>query len=319
METTNYSNGSSYHETPRKNSKSLIIGLLAVAFVASLGYAIYSGNHHQTVQQAQQTQITRVVDEKGQLQRTFDDALVRLDSLTGLKNKMEGDLSARQNDISKMKLQIRSILKKNSLTEAEKKKAQELIGDLNQKITNMEQEVARLTQENQNLNQDKVVLTQDKEKLTSDLQTVSTEKVDLEKKVDVASTLNATNIMISSVRDKKNGEEKATNSAKRADKLNISFDVTNRIAASGQTDVYVCITGPDGKMISIPEKGSGTFTSRDEGDKQFTAKVPVDMEAGKVKPVQFTWKQDGGFQKGVYQIEIYQNGFKIGEGAKQLK
>ena len=65
--------------------------------------------------------------------------------------------------------------------------------------------------------------------------------------------------------------------------------------------------------------GSGTFTTRDEGDKTFTSKVPVDFESGKMKNVQFTWKQDEAFQTGTYKIEIYHNGFKIGEQSKELK
>jgi TolA-binding protein len=218
-----------------------------------------------------------------------------------------------------MKVEIRRILKKEQLTEAEKKKAQQLLAELNLKISNMEQEVVRLTQENQNLNQDNTQLTQDKEKLTSDFQTTSAAKEELEKKVDIASTLVATNFMITPVQDKKNGEEKVTTKAKKVDKLKISFDVTNRIAQNGQTDVYVCITGPDGKMISVPAMGSATFNTREDGDKVFTSKVPVEFEAGKVKPVQFSWKQDAGFQTGVYKIEIYHNGFKIGEGLKELK
>ena len=162
-------------------------------------------------------------------------------------------------------------------------------------------------------------MTADKEKLTSDLSTTTTQKEDLEKKVDIASTLNASNISVTPVKDKKNGKEKVTTTAKRVDKLIISFDVNNRIAQTGQTDVYVCITGPDGKPISVPALGSGTFASRDEGDKIFTAKVPVDIEAGKTKSVQFAWKQSGAFVPGSYKIEIYHNGFKIGEDTKELK
>jgi len=218
-----------------------------------------------------------------------------------------------------LKGQIRGILKKEKLSEEESKKAQALITELNDKISNLEQEVARLTQENQQLTADKTQLTQDKDKLTQDLQTTTTAKQDLEKKVDIASTLNASNIAITPVKDKKNGQEKMTTTAKKVDKLIISFDVNNRIAQTGQTDVYVCITGPDGKPISVPALGSGSFTTRDEGDKVFTAKVPVDIEAGKTKSVQFAWKQNTPFQIGSYKIEIYHNGFKIGEGTKELK
>ena len=319
MSTTNYPSATPQSQPPRKDFKNLIIGILAAGFLGTWGYLLWNNNKQEQVQQQQQTQIAKVTDEKGQLQKNFDDALVRLDSLTGTNNRMQTQLNERQTEIGKLKGQIRGILKKEKLTEEEKKKAEALIKELNDKISNLEQEVACLTQENQQLNQDKTQLTQEKDKLTQDLQTTTTIKQDLEKKVDIASTLNASNIAITPVKDKKNGQEKMTTNAKKVDKLIISFDVSNRIAQTGQTDVYVCITGPDGKPISVPSLGSGTFTTRDEGDKVFTAKVPVEIEASKTKSVQFAWKQNTPFQKGDYKIEIYHNGFKIGEGTRELK
>jgi hypothetical protein len=131
--------------------------------------------------------------------------------------------------------------------------------------------------------------------------------------------LNASNISVTPVNEKKGGKESETTSAKKVDKLVIAMDVSNRIAQTGSTDVYVCITGPDGKPISVPALGSGTFSTRDEGDKVYTAKVPVDFESGKSKSVQFAWKQNSEFSKGSYKIEIYHNGFKIGEGTRELK
>jgi hypothetical protein len=319
MSTSNYPSASPQNQPPKKDFKNLVIGILAAGFLGTWGYLLWNNNKQEQVQQQQQTQIAKVTDEKGQLQKNFDDALVRLDSLTGTNNKMQSQLNERQTEIGHLKSEIRGILKKEKLTEAEKKKADELIKELNDKISNLEQEVARLTNENQQLNQEKTQLTQDKDKLTQDLQTTTTAKQDLEKKVDIASTLNASNITITPVKDRKNGQEKMTTNAKKVDKLIISFDVNNRIAQTGQTDVYVCITAPDGKPISVPALGSGTFTTRDEGDKVFTAKVPVDIEAGKTKPVQFAWKQNTPFEKGSYKIEIYHNGFKIGEGTRELK
>jgi len=319
MSTTNYPSATPQSQPPRKDFKNLIIGLLAAGFLGTWGYLLYNNNKQEQVQQTQQTQIAKVTDEKGAIQKNFDDALVRLDSLTGTNNKLQTELNDRNSDITKKKAEIRSILNKKNATAAELAKAKTLIGDLNTKITDLETQVQNLTTQNTQLTADKTQLTQDKDKLTTDLQTTTTAKQDLEKKVDIASTLNASNIMISPVHDKKNGQEKVTTTAKRVDKLVISFDVNNRIAQAGQTDVYVCIIGPDGQPISVPALGSGTFTTRDEGDKIFTAKVSVDIEAGKTKPVQFAWKQNSDFQKGVYKISIYHNGFKIGEGSKELK
>jgi peptidoglycan hydrolase CwlO-like protein len=317
--TTNYPSATPQSQPPKKDFKNLIIGLLALGFLGTWGYLLWNNNKQEQVQTQQQNQIAKVTDEKGQLQKNFDDALVRLDSLTGTNNKLQGQLSEGQGQIAKLKQNIRGILSKQHITEAEKKKAEGLIKDLNDKISSLEQQVAQLTQENQQLNADKTQLTADKDKLTTDLQTTSTAKADLEKKVDVASTLNAANISITPMHEKKDGKDKETTTARKVNKLVIGFDVANRIAMTGQTDVYVCITGPDGKPISVPALGSGTFTSREDGDKVYTAKVPVDFEQGKTKSVEFAWKQNSEFMKGNYKIEIYHNGFKIGEGTRELK
>jgi len=44
--------------------------------------------------------------KKVQLQKNFDDALVRLDSLSGMSNKLQGVLSDRQKILLKMKLRF---------------------------------------------------------------------------------------------------------------------------------------------------------------------------------------------------------------------
>jgi len=86
----------------------------------------------------------------------------------------------------------------------------------------------------------------------------------------------------------------------------------------GTTDVYVVVTGPDGKPVSNQALNSGTFTTREEGDKAFTTKLPVEIETAKKKNVQFSFAP-GDFQQGNYTIQIYQNGFLIGEGTRELK
>jgi len=311
--TTNYPSASPQSQPPRKDYKNLIIGLLAFGFLATWGYLLWNNNRNE------QDKTQLLTDEKGQLQKNFDDALVRLDSLTGTNNKLTSQLNEGNSQISRLKSQIRSILNKEHITEAERKKAEDLIKELNDKIGNLEQQVAQLTQDNQTLTANNTQLTADKQQLTTDLATTTTAKQNLEKEVDVASTLNASNITITPMHEKADGKDNETTNAKRVNKLVIGFDVSNRIAQSGQIDVYVCITGPDGKPISVPALGSGTFTTRDEGDKIYTAKVPVDFEAGKTKAVQFAWKQNSPFVKGDYKIEIYHNGFKIGEGTQTLK
>jgi hypothetical protein len=306
---------------PAKNNragKTILIAVLAAALLGTWGYLLWDKNNSDKTINDQQAQITTITDDKDELQRSFDMSLARLDSVTGANNNLQGKMAEREKEIEAKKTEIRSILNKKNASEAELKRARTLIADLNDKITSLEAEVTRLTGENQELTANNTVLKQEKTDLEQNLTTTTTQKEELEKTVDVASTFSASNIQISAVNEKKSGKEKATTTAKRVDKLVVSFDVENRIARSGPADMYIVVTGPDGKVISDATLGSGSLTTRADGEKTFTTRVPVEYVQGSRKNVQFPIRQSD-FQTGDYKIEVYHNGFKIGEGVRSLK
>jgi len=268
--------------------------------------------------QVAQTQSDSFMSQRDSLKLMYDEAEMRLDSITGANNNLQGEKTALQKDIDAKKAEIRGILSKKNASDAELARARTLISELNDKIANLEQEVSRLTGENQELTANNTQLTTEKQTLEQNLQTSSAEKEALAQTVDVGSTFSASNIQITPINEKKNGKEKVSTTAKRVDKLVVSFDVENRIAKSGPADMYIMVTAPDGNVISDPSLGSGTLTTRADGDKPFTTKVPVEYEQGTRKAVQFPIRQED-FQRGDYKIEIYHNGFKIGEGTRTLK
>ncbi|MEO6719975.1 MAG: hypothetical protein ABIN67_06395 [Ferruginibacter sp.] len=303
----------------KKDYKNAIIGILAAGVIGLGIYTAVDKNKTGEVIKKQETTIATVTDEKSDVQKSFDASLARLDSMSSINTGLESKLTAKNSEISKVKSEIRSILNKKNASAAELGRAKTLIATLNGKIENMEVEIARLSKDNETLTADKVVLNQEKDKLTQDLTTTTTIKQELEKKVDIASTLNASNITITPINVKNNGKEKVSTVAKRVDKMVVSFDVDNRIAQPGTTDLYVLVIGPDGKPVVTDGANQGTFTTREEGDKSFTAKVPVELETAKRKNVEFAFKPGSNFQQGNYTIQIYQNGFKIGEGTRALK
>lgn len=308
---------SQVQKTENKTLKNIIIGALSVVLVSMGGYMYYDKTNSTKALEQKEIKIAAVTEEKSVVQSSFDASLARLDSMATVTTSLQSQLSEKSNHIAKDKEEIRKILNNKNATVKELAKAKSLIAGLNEKISGMEQDIAKLTLENQGLNQDKIALTADKEKLTQDLTVTTTRKVELEKTVDIASTLNASNILITPVNIKKNGREKVSSTAKRVDKLVVSFDVANRIIQTGTTDVYVVVVGPDGNAINNATQA--TFLSREEGDKFYTAKVPVDLETAKVKNVAFTFAPGANFQKGNYKIQIYQNGFLIGESTRELK
>jgi len=306
--------------TPKDNRKT-IYAILIIALIGTWGYLIYDKTKDKETNDRKDAQITVVTSAKDSIQAAFNDASARLDSLSGSNVKLQGTLAEKNDEIIKMKANIRSILNKKNATANELAEAKKMVTDLNDKISGYEAEIEKLKGENQQLTAQNTQLTTDKQQLTTEkqqiqdnLNTTTAEKNNI---TDVASTLHASNISIEALKLKGNGQEKETTTAKRADAMKISFELDeNRIAPTGSKDLFVCVTGPDGKAIS----NGTTFSTRDDGDKSYTSKVQVNYEQGKRTPVSFNWHQDGmKYQPGNYKIEIYHNGFKIGEGVKTLK
>jgi hypothetical protein len=296
--------------------KNWIIWILSVALVAVSWWAFYSQNQStQTIQQ-KEVKISSLVGEKSQLQASFDASLARLDSMTSENSSLQTQLTAKNDEITQVKAEIRTILNKSDASQAELAKARVLIGNLNDKIAGMEQQITSLTAANETLTVEKGQLITERDKLTSDLTATTAVKEELASKVDVASTLYASNINIIPLNVKGSGKQVVSSKANKVDKLLVRFDVDNRIIQTGQTDVFVLVYGPDGKPLTNGE--TATFNTRQDGEKQFTAKLPVEMETAKKRNVEFSFSPSK-FKEGNYKIQIWQNGYLIGEGTRDLK
>jgi hypothetical protein len=300
----------------REKTKNAIIFVLAAGLIVTSGYLVLSEKKSAETIQIKEVKIASLVGEKSELQGNFDASLARLDSMSDANGMLQKELSSKNDEISKVKTEIRTILNKKNASQKELARARNLISELNGKITTLEGEVVRLAKANEELTVEKNNLLTDKENLTQNLTATVKVKEELEQKVDVASTLNASNINITPVNLKKSGKEIVSTKAKKVDKLLVSFSVDNRIIQNGSTDVYVLVLGPDGKPLTNGE--TGTFATRAEGEKQFTAKLPIELETAKKQNVEFSFAP-GNFQQGNYKIQIYQNGFLIGEGVRPLR
>lgn len=318
MTNTNYPSANQPQNRPASNNngKNIAIGLLAAGLLGTWGYFLYDKNKSDEKIQITQTQASEAMSSKDSVQMLYNEALGRLDSITGSNNNMQGTLSENESEIAKLRKEISTILAKRNATQAELGRAKSLIAQLNDRIGTLEAEVARLTGENQQLASTNTQLTSERQVLETNLQTTTAEKEELAQTVDVASTFSASNIAITPINEKRSGKEKETTTAKRVDKLVISFDVENRIARSGPADLYVIVTAPNGQVIT--DANSSTLTTRNDGDRQFTSRVTSEYEQGTRKRIQVPLRQND-FQTGDYRIEIYQNGFKIAEGVRSLK
>jgi TolA-binding protein len=303
-----------------KDNRGVIYGLLITALLGTWGYIIYDKSQTKEEIERKDTQYAALDSSKTALQREYEDALLRLDGLTSANAGLDSLVRSRDAELAGLKGRIRSLVGKQNATSADLKEARGLISQLNGKIDGYLEEIERLQNLNQELTEENKNLSSDKSKLEQDLDVTRDEKKKADDKVDLGSTLHASNFRIAAVDVRNSGKEKETSRAKRADKIRISFDIDeNYIAPSGNKDLYVTLSDPAGKVVKEDALGSGTFNTRRDGQKEFTNKIGVNYVQGERKNVSFDLQQTEKYVAGNYRIEVYHNGMRIGDGKIVLK
>jgi hypothetical protein len=305
--------------SPRRDNRGLVYGLLIAALLGTWGYIIWDKSKEKQEDVVQNAQLATADSSKTAIQGEYNSALQRLDELTSMNASMDSLVKTKNSEISNMKGRIQQLLNKQNRSAADLAEAKRLINDLNSKISGYVSEIEVLKGENLQLKTEKEEITVQKQALQTQYDQTSAEKKVVEEKLDVASTLNASNINIVTIDERRNGKEKEKDVAKRVDKIRLTFSVFNRVGEDATKDVFVVITDPEGKIVSNEALGSGSFTTREEGDKVYTKKVSVNFSAGKSAPINVEWKPGTKFVQGTYKVDVYNNGFKIGEGSKTLK
>jgi len=304
----------------KKDWRTLLSIPLIIALLCTWGYIIWDKSKSKELILQKDTQYASVIAEKDTLQNLLEEATMRYDNLKTTNAKKDSTITIKDREIANKKAQIQSLLSKQNATAAELAQARALIASLNTDIADYKAQIEVLKGQNQVLTKEKEEVTQQRNKVTEQFDSAKVVIVEKDNLIDIGSTLEAANFNILGIQQKKNGKEKETTKAKRVDMVRISFDLgENRIVTSGPKDLYILVTAPDGTPVASEALGSGNFSTRNEGEKPYTQKVNINYIQGQKQRVSFDWKQNEPYVEGDYKIEVYNNGFKIGEGVRHFK
>jgi len=289
-------------------SSKITIGVLVLVIIGSW---IYFNSSKVDIITTYDNKIAVIDSTKAKIQAEFIEVSAKADSLTNQNTTLQGELLDKSNQIQKLKSNISTILRKQNATDVELAEAKTLIADLNGKLTNLFADLSKAQAENKDLAAKNEVLTTTNSTLNTNLTATQKEKERLQ---DIGSTLHASNFSIQALRIKDDGSEKKTTNTKRANTIRLSFQIDrNKITPTGSQELYVSITGPDGKAFNEV----GKINTREDGAKAYSNKLSVQYEQNKDLPVSYDIKNIT-FTEGEYLVEIYHNGFKIGDGKTKL-
>lgn len=305
--------------------KGLRIGLgILIAAVALLGYLFLSSqSKNKELKSLLDGKIIELSDTKVKLDsiaRELDEKIKEVESLGGDVSDLQNIKTQLEKDLANLKSSSNFSVKKYNEKIAE---YESFLTEKDKELQKLKEENGMLASENLTLKTEKeevisqnVSLAQAKDSLTSKVTEVSTQNVDLQNKVTLASALKAANVQVVGLTSK--GKEKdGLLKTKKIDQLKVTYSLlTNPIAENGRREVYLRILDPNGGVLNDMSKGGVlNFNGREIG---YSLKESVNYTNSDQQIVMY-YKKDQNLISGVYNVELYAEGFKIGNGSFQIK
>lgn len=249
-------------------------------------------------------EIQRVQDS---LQDVYEGTVNRLgaqlDSAKSTAGQLQGELNARLTEILQLRVEIAGLLKKNY----PRKEDLVLAGE---KTTRLQQLVSGLQSKN---NTPPLISSAEKSQSESTVP-VSNQVNNPADKSESQSAFTATELRFTPVAAF-DDREIETNTSGDISKLIISFAVQNNTVDFPNAEVFAVVTQPDGKVIQDPWESASIDTRN--GRKKYTRKVRFGYQKGETKHLQFSLTPED-YERGNYTLQVYHNGFLIGQTMKTL-
>jgi hypothetical protein len=300
----------------KKNSG--LLALLVISLLINVGLLVaVIMIYNQSTEQAQQIQaLTGEVTTKDAevLSKTKELENIKLD-LERIKEERERlglENDSLDGQINKLNGYISQLKKTSSLDSSKRKELEQLIADLRNQIIEKDEQIAALRTANDSLATGLSNVSAEKARLGDSLSSTASA-------LAYAAILKAENVKITAL--KENGKEFDGEELKgsKIDRLKVVFAIAdNKAAKKNRKDFYVALTTPKGEVFSDPNNGGGLLKLADGNDAIYTMNQAIDFHNSGEK-LTFTMLKGFNYVPGVYKIDIYSEGYKIGDGSFKVK
>ncbi|KAB7727058.1 hypothetical protein F5984_22750 [Rudanella paleaurantiibacter] len=232
-----------------------------------------------------------------------------VDSLLRVKDQLEAD-----------KRNLRNVNNFDNKKYAQRVSQYEsLLAQKDQEIARLREENGALAAQNRTLSEENEGLRGERAALSDSVSTYSVRNRELEQKVTIASALRAENITVNSLNTRGKERDGGSYRARQLDKIKVSFRLAeNSLAQQNEKTIYIRVLDPSGAILSDMATGSGEFTYNGRG-MIYTAAQSIQFTNSR-QQVDFVYgRPNSRFNEGRHVVEVYAEGFKIGEGEFTVK
>ena len=141
---------------------------------------------------------------------------------------------------------------------------------------------------------------------------------ELNEKVSQAAALRAESINIYAISTKGREIDGSSVKSKKIDKVRITFYIQeNQVTTHETKTIYLRILDPSGATVADMATGSGTFSYKGK-ETTYTARQKIAFDNSH-QSVEFVYSRGLPYREGKHIIELYAEGYRIGEGVFEVK
>lgn len=287
-------------QKPKKRIPVLWI-ILVIILAAAIGYLwfTYSDLKKQST------------EEKIELERQKDKLEFELMDIYGQYDSLKTENDTMNLKLQEEQVRIEKLLKINANNVYKIRRYEKELGTIRKVLKSYVVQIDSLNMANQELRAENLEVKQELRRVETEKQELTEVKDELSSKVEMASILNATNIIITPL----NKKSKENYKTARVVKLRTCFTLReNPILDSGPKTIFIRIVRPDDIVLTA---GVNFFDFQGE-QTVYSASREVSYENVDVDMCIY-WNNDGQLLPGTYKVNLYADGNEIGASSFGLK
>jgi hypothetical protein len=304
---------------PKKRDNSKVIYIIIILFlIGTNAYLFFEFKKTETSLHASEDKLEDTEGARNELDSILSVTKLQLEDYRGENDSLNDIIDERNEELSRRASEINELLKSRKISKKDLERALEQLDKFKYYAQKYQKEIEKLNEEIVVLKDENTKIKSENKELEKKSEKYELKNIEYQNKINLAKKLSAINVSGQGVKIKSNGNESPVTKASKTEQLKITFAFSdNPIADKGSKDVYVRIIDPNGSTLFVEETGSGKFV-QDDQQSMFTVKKSVTFD-NSGDPVTIYWKKGNDYTKGHYNIEVFCEGFQIGQGGFDLK
>ena len=303
-------------ETTQTNKKRTVT--IAIAIIVLL--LIFNGVVYYLDYREKQQLEAEINSKNTELLQTYDqlnNISAELDQKIREIEELGGDVTELQQAKAELEAERDQLKRSASIAQRRYSEIQEKVQGYETLLKQKDQELTRLRSLSDSLYAENTTLKTTQNQLTDSLNQLAKKRQELNKKVAIASRLKAENIRVAAV-NKRGKEREGEFRDRQIEQLKIQFNLAdNPVAPIESKDIMMRVIDPNGNVLFDVATGSGTMMV-DNREEFFTARQEILFDNTR-QQLTFLYEKESDYEDGIYNVELYADGYLIGNETFKVK